>query len=107
MARMNIEQVFEEEIARADEKRYYEKWNEAMTLMDEMRDAQDIQADNIIDALGLRGSYPNRVIRALIQYTDFGRDRFRNDVNLAVDALKGKEAADRIATAVNNLRSTK
>ena len=94
---------------------YYEKWKAEMTLTHETNRQHNIQIDNIIVALGMRDAYPNTPTEEkshlpgvlAIQYTVFGRDVFLADINLAAAAANGKEAADRIAAAVNNLRSTK
>ena len=114
MARMNIEQALQDELRQANQTRYYDKWNAAMGLMAEMREAQKAQADNIIDALGLRDAYPNTRVEetshlpgvTAIQSTVFGRDVFLDDVNLAAPSVKGNAAVDRIAAALKT-RSTK
>ena len=114
MARMNIEQALQDELRQANQTRYYDKWNAAMGLMAEMRKAQKTQADNIIDALGLRDAYPNTQVEekshlpgvTAIQFTVFGRDVFLDDVNLAATSIKGNAAVDRIAAALKT-RSTK
>ena len=95
--------------------RNYGQWQSEKNLNYETNRQNRIQIDNIIVALGLLDAYPNTRMEekshlpgvAAIQYTVFGRDVFLADINLAAAAAKGKEAADRIATAVNNLRSTK
>ena len=95
--------------------RHYGQWQSEKNLNYETNRQNRIQIDNIIVALGLLDAYPNTRMEekshlpgvAAIQYTVFGRDVFLADINLAAAAAKGKQAADRIATAVNNLRSTK
>ena len=99
----------------ADNSYSYLGWQAEKKLNYETNRQHNVQIDNIIVALGLRDAYPNTQMEekshlpgvAAIQFTVFGRDVFLADIELAAAAAKGKEAADRIAAAVNNLRSTK
>lgn len=98
-----------------DSTHYYGNWQAERNLNYTKHHQHNAQIDNIIVALGLRDAYPNTRIEekshlpgvAEIQSTVFGRDVFLADIELAAAAAKGKEAAARIATAVNNLRNTK
>ena len=97
-----------------DKDHYYAELRKVQKLLVETQREQITSLDNIIDVLGLRDVYPNsRVEEASglpgvtsIQYPVFGRNAFFEDVNLAADASRGKEAANRLAAALKT-RSTK
>ena len=101
--------------------RYYREWQAEKNSNYVTNHQINIQIDNIIVAFGLCDTYPLKSMTGETEFQSvtpngfnmqvpvhtYGRVAFLADINLAAAAANGKEAADRIATAVSNLRRTK